>query len=248
MVLTTWYNIVQIDKPGRAKAMRAIGYTRVSSTEQVDGSSLKSQEEQIRAYCVLKGIELAGILVDGGIGGGIPLANRPAGAELVRNLETGAANVVILTKLDRGFRDTVDCLQTVQVWEKCGVSLHIIDMGGNSVDSTSAAGRFMLTVLVAAAEMEKNRIRERCSEGRKARRAEGKRLGTIPFGWGLDADGKTLIENSHEQEAIRLTKSLHADGHSYRAIAQELTRRGIQGKHGGTWSHKQIASILKRAA
>jgi DNA invertase Pin-like site-specific DNA recombinase len=103
-------------------------------------------------------------------------------------------------------------------------------------------------VLVAASEMEKNRIRERCSEGRKARKAEGRRLGTIPFGWILHEDGKTLVANPQEQEAIRLTKSLHAEGHSYRAIAQELARRGVQGKQGGVWTHRQVASILKRAA
>jgi DNA invertase Pin-like site-specific DNA recombinase len=229
--------------------MMALGYCRVSSTEQIDGSSLKSQEEQIRAYCVLKGIELAGIFVDPGISGGTPLAERPAGAEMVKNLKNGTANLVILTKLDRGFRDTVDCLQTVQLWEKSGVSLHIIDMGGSSVDTTSAAGRFMLTVLVAAAEMEKNRIRERCNEGRRARKAEGRRIGEVPFGYSLAEDGKSLMESPVEQRSLALIRSLKDQGHTLRAIADRLNALQVPTKKGrGLWSYGQVHSILKRAA
>jgi site-specific DNA recombinase len=232
-----------------AKTMRAAGYARVISQEQVDGSSLKSQQEQIRAYCTMKGIELASIFVDGGVSGGTPLSERPAGSELVKSLKEGKADIVILTKLDRGFRDTVDCLQTVDVWEKSRISLHIIDMGGNSVDTTSAAGRFMLTVLVSAAEMEKNRIRERCNEGRKVRKAEGKRIGEIPFGWTLEDDGKSLVENPEEQAALSLIRSLRAEGRTLRAIANTLNERGIPTKKGrGLWTHAQVQSILRRAA
>jgi len=231
------------------KCARAIGYCRVSSQEQVEGAFLKSQEEQIRAYCALKGLELAHVHIDGGVSGGTPLAERPAGAELVKNLEFGVASIVILTKLDRGFRATVDCLQTVQAWEKRSVALHIIDMGGSSVDTTSAAGRFMLTVLVAAAEMEKNRIRERCNEGRRARKSENRRIGEVAFGWSLGDDSKSLIENPEEQRALTLIHSLKEQGHSLRAISDELNRRGISTKKNrGAWTHGQVQSILKRAA
>ncbi|MGO9121170.1 MAG: recombinase family protein, partial [Desulfomonilaceae bacterium] len=72
--------------------MKAIGYCRVSSQEQVDGTSLKSQEEQIRAYCTMKGIDLAGVLVDAAVSGGKPLADRPAGGKVVAALMTGQAD------------------------------------------------------------------------------------------------------------------------------------------------------------
>ena len=64
----------------------------------------------------------------------------------------------------------------------------------------------------------------------------------------LAEDGKILLPNEREQEAIRLVLSMHADGHSLRAIARELDQKGIASKKGGRWSHKQIQSILRQSA
>lgn len=228
--------------------MRATGYCRVSSAEQVEGPSLASQEQQIRAYATLKGIDLVEVYQDAGISGGKPIAERPEGSKLVELTETGDVQAVIILKLDRAFRSTIDCLQTVECWGNKNIALHIVDLGGNSVDSTSPAGKFMLTVLAAAAEMERGMIRDRCNAGRRARKAEGKRIGEVPFGYSLADDGKTLVECGEEQEAIRLTRLLKAKGHSAAAIARELNRRRILTKKGSQWTHVQVSRLLKRAA
>jgi site-specific DNA recombinase len=228
--------------------MKAAGYCRVSSSEQVDGTSLRAQEDQIRSYAAMKGIDLVTVLVDAGVSGGKPLAERPEGSRLTEMVEAGEIQGVVITKLDRGFRSTVDCLQMVQSWERRGIALHIVDMGGNAVDTTSAAGRFMLTVLVAAAEMERGRIRERCNEGRKIRKAQGYRVGELPFGYSLASDGKALVECKEEQEAIALALDLRAQGYSASGIASELNQRGVTTKKGSTWTHKQVIRLLRRAA
>jgi site-specific DNA recombinase len=226
--------------------MRAAAYIRVSSTEQIQGTSLEVQEDQAIAYCALKGLSLVGVFSDPGVSGSVPLVHRPSGKKLVNLIDRGEVDCVILAKLDRGFRSASDCLVTLEHWQKQGVALHIIDLGGNSVDSKSPAGKFMLSVLAAAAEMERGMIQARCNAGREARRAVNGRIGEIPFGWTVVADGKTLVENPEEQEAIMLVRSMHHDGHSLRAIATELVRRGIPSKKGGSWSHKQVASLLQR--
>jgi DNA invertase Pin-like site-specific DNA recombinase len=61
--------------------MKALGYCRVSSQGQIERTSLKAQEDQIRAYCTMKGTELVGVLVDAGVFCGKPLADRPAGSQ-----------------------------------------------------------------------------------------------------------------------------------------------------------------------
>jgi DNA invertase Pin-like site-specific DNA recombinase len=152
---------------------------------------------------------------------------------------------VIVLKLDRAFRNTVDSLQTVEDWERRGVALHIIDLGGNSIDTESPAGRFMLTVLSAAAEMERGMIRDRCNSGRKARQAEGKRIGEVPYGYSLASDGKTLVEDPTEQAGLTLILSLRAQGHTLRYIAKELNQRGFRSKKGGAWTHGQVASVIR---
>ena len=227
--------------------MKAIGYARVSSDGQIDGTSLTSQVEQIRAYATMKGVELVDVLIDAGVSGGIPLSDRLQGSALMKMVHSGEVQAVIITKLDRGFRSTVDCLQTVQVWEKLDVSLHICDMGGSCVDTASPAGRFMLTVLVAAAEMERGRIRERCIEGRRARKSQGYTTGPAPFGYDVDESGK-LFENSQEQQAIRTVTHLRGNGLSAAAIARKLNEMGITTKGNSKWTHVQVTRILKRAA
>ncbi|MFZ5868556.1 MAG: recombinase family protein [Thermodesulfobacteriota bacterium] len=227
---------------------KGAGYTRVSSTDQTDNTSLEAQRKQIESYCQLKGIDLVEVFSDPGVSGGKPLAHRPAGSRLVEKIRSKEVGCVILPKLDRGFRSASDCLTVIEQWQAVGINLHIVDLGGNSVDTTAPAGKFMISVLAAAAEMERGMIRERCNAGRRARKAAGERIGEVPFGWSLGPNGRTLVPNEKEQEARALIFSLHRSGHSLRSIAAELERRGIRTKKGGRWSHRQISSILRSAA
>lgn len=238
----------QTDSEGN-QAMKAVGYCRVSSREQVEGTSLESQETMIRAYATMKGLELVGVLVDAGVSGGKPLATRPQGAKLVEMVESGTVQAVIICKLDRGFRSASDCLINVETWEKLSVSLHILNLGGTTIDTGTPTGKFFIMVMAGAAELERNMMNERCQEGRKACKAAGKRIGELPFGWTLGTDGKTLTTEPLEQEALSLIGSLHGEGYSLPAIAAELNSRGFQPKKGrGQWTDGQVQSVLKRAA
>ena len=228
--------------------MKAIGYTRVSSQEQINGTSLDNQKAQIEAYATMRGIELVEVLIDAGVSGGKPLADRPAGRELVAALNCGQADSIIICKLDRGFRSASDCLINVEAWEKKGISLHILNLGGTTIDTSAPTGKFFITVMAGAAELERNLIKERCDEGRKVRKAEGKRIGEIPYGWKLADDGKALVEAPEEQEALELVHVMKAKGHTLREIAAELNRRGFKAKKGGLWTHGQVQSVLQRAA
>ena len=227
--------------------MRAAGYSRVSTTEQVNGSSLDSQKKQIEAYCTMKGIELVTIFVDEGVSGSKPIAGRPEGSKLNTMIESGEIQAVIIMKLDRGFRNVVDCLQSVDAWEAKGIALHIVDMGGASVDSTSAIGRFMLTVLSAAAEMERGVINDRCRAGKAACKAKGQVIGQVPFGWMIGDDGKTLVPNPQETRVITICHELRRRGLTIRQIMAELIAQGIKGR-GEKWNTNQVHKILKLAA
>ena len=227
---------------------RVAGYIRVSSMNQVEGSSLDVQKTQIQAYCQLKGLELVNIYTEAAVSGGKPIDQRPEGSRLMESIRAREISGMIIVKLDRGFRNTIDCLQTVDELDKLNVSLHIIDLGGSSVDSQSPAGRFMLTVLAAAAEMERGQIKVRCNSGREKHRAEGKRIGEIPFGWTLDADGETLIEVVEEQKAIRLVHNLRSKGQTLKQIASRLDELGYRPKKGGTWTTNVIHKILRKTA
>jgi len=228
--------------------MKAAGYCRVSSQEQIEGTSLKGQEDQIRSYASMKGLDLVAVLVDGGISGSRPLATRPEGSRLTEMVDSGAVQAVVICKLDRGFRSASDCLNSIEGWERRKVSLHILNLGGTTIDTGTSTGKFFITIMAGAAELEKNLTRERCNEGRKARRAAGRRLGEVPYGFSLASDGKTLVKCGEEQEAITLALDLRGQGYSASGIAAELNHRGIRTKKGSAWTHKQVIRLLKRAA
>ena len=228
--------------------MKAIGYIRCSTQEQADsGLGLDAQATRIRAYAALKGLDLQ-IISDAGESGGKPLGSRPGGQQLLDAIAKRKADAVILLKLDRGFRNATDCLSTVEQWERKGVALHITDLGGNAIDTTSAAGRFMLVVLAGAAEMERNLTRERTKSALAVKKSNGQRVGSIPYGHDLADDGTTLIENEAEQATIEDIRAMRSQGMKLKQIAAALTERGVATKTGKSakWTHQAVARILNR--
>ncbi len=208
--------------------MKAIGYVRCSTQEQSDsGLGLEAQRARIRAYATLKGLRLVDIIEDAAVSGGKPLASRDGGARLLEVLRQRRADSVVMLKLDRGFRNAGDCLTTVEQWERKGIALHVADLGGNAIDTTSAAGRFMLVVLAGAAEMERNLTRERTRAALAVKKSNGQRVGTVPYGFDLGDDGATLVPNESEQTVLRDIRAMREDGRTLKAIANALTERGV---------------------
>ncbi|MCH7840683.1 MAG: recombinase family protein [Planctomycetes bacterium] len=229
--------------------MKAIGYTRCSTHEQADsGLGLDVQTQRIRAYCGMKDMDLIEIVTDAGVSGGKPLASREGGQRLLDAIRKRKAGAVVMLKLDRMFRNAGDCLTVTDKWERSGISLHIVDLGGNAIDTTSAAGRFMLVVLAGAAEMERNLTRERTRSAMAVKRANGQRVGAVPYGFDVVGDGVTLIGNSAEQAVIREIRAMRKGGASFRRIAEELTKQGVPTKTGKSsrWTHQAVARILDR--
>ena len=134
------------------------------------------------------------------------------------------------------------------IWERSGVALHVVDLGGNAIDTTSAAGRFMLVVLAGAAEMERNLTRERTRAAMAVRKSNGHRVGSVPYGFDLADDGTTLVLNESEQAVIAEIRDSRSRGRKLQQIADALTERGTPTKTGraGGWSHQSVARILAR--
>ena len=201
--------------------MKTIGYIRCSTTGQADeGVTLEAQAKAIEAYCTMRGLDLVEIICDEAISGSTSMSDREGGKQLINAVNNGKAQHVVSYKLDRLFRDAANCLQVTNQWESKGVSLHLIDMGGQSIDTATAMGRFFLTVM-----------------------AEGKRVGSIPYGYDLHQDSETLIENIAEQKVIAVAKELRESGLSLRAIATELAKRGFTTRNGKGFLPAQVSRL-----
>jgi site-specific DNA recombinase len=214
-----------------------------------EGLSLAAQEDRLRAYCVLQGFHLVAIFRDEGVSAGKPLAQRPAGAQLLKVVKQGRAKNVLAVKLDRPFRDAIDCMSRATEWDAAGVGLHLLDMGGPAVDTRSAAGRFMLHVLAAAAEMERNRIREGTRDVLAHKKQKGDRLGTTPLGFVTPRKGARMKPQEEELAAVRhILRRRGDDGASFRVIAHELDAQSLPTKRGGSWHPSTVRAIWEPAA
>ena len=200
-------------------------YTRVSTTMQIDGYSLDAQKTKMKAFCDYNEYEIAGEYEDAGKSGK-SIEGRIAFNQMMDDIKSGKDEVsyVLVFKLSRFGRNAADVLATLQVMQDFGVKLICVEDG---IDSSKDAGKLMISVLSAVAEIERENIRVQTMEGRMQKAREGKwNGGFAPYGYAL-TDGK-LVVNEEEAVAIRtifdqyVNTDLGANG-----IAKYLGNHGI---------------------
>jgi DNA invertase Pin-like site-specific DNA recombinase len=217
--------------------MTVYAYSRVSTTQQAEeGVSLDKQHRRIDGQALMEGWTIGERFVETGVSGSVPLGERPQGGKLLALLQPG--DIVIAAKLDRMFRSALDALTVIKDFQKRGVSLWLLDVGGDV--SGNGIAKLLLTVLSAFAEFERDRISERIKDAKRQMRAEGRSQGgKRPFGYQVDADGK-LRADPREMPALAAMRELRSAGKSYRAIAQTLAEDGI------TVDYTTVRNILQR--
>jgi DNA invertase Pin-like site-specific DNA recombinase len=210
--------------------MAVYGYTRVSTGRQAEeGESLGAQQRTIEGYAMMLGLTIDEVFVERGVSGSKPLVDRPEGAKLLAILKPG--DVVITPKLDRMFRSALNALDVLARLQKAGVSLHMIDLGGDVTGN--GISKLVFTILSAVAEAERDRIRERIRDIKSDQRGRSRYLGgKVPFGWAVGSDGE-LVRDNAQQTAIRRMKELREAGTPLRTIAEELQRSGFKISHAG---------------
>lgn len=145
---------------------RVFGYARVSTANQVTENQ-RAQIEQA-GYSILPRR-----FVEEQISGGMAALKRPGFAALLDRLEEG--DTLVVTKLDRLGRDSIDVQQTVQMFQTRAIRLVVLQLG--NLDLTSSSGELMIKMLAAVADFERDLIIERTQVGLARAKAEGKRLG-----------------------------------------------------------------------
>jgi site-specific DNA recombinase len=220
---------------------RTVGYVRASTEDQT--ITLEAQRERIAAYCAMRGFELIEVLVDAGVSGGIALAERREGGRLAAVLKARKARHVVALKLDRLFRDAADALTQTRAWDRAGIALHLVDMGGAAVDTSSAMGRMMLTMLAGFAEFERALVAERTSAALRHKASKGEYIGgEAPYGFRLAAG--VLLQDPAEQEVLRTVRDYRTAGLSFRAIAARLAAAGRLTRTGRPFDPTQIRRMV----
>lgn len=231
------------------------GYTRVSTAEQAaDGTtSLEEQERVIRGYAMAKGVAAFGlqVYVDAGVSGSIPLHLRKQGGEMIDQIKPG--DTVVASKLDRIFRNSLDALKTYTKFKEQGIHLVLFDMGIEPVTGDSNMAKVIFQVMAAFADHERERIRERIMDGKRAKREKGGFLGgKAPIGWRIVGQGRTAHLEPNDEE-----RDLVVHLHDYMAqlprpprlveIKQYLEREGHRTRKGTPFNWEQTKRMMIKA-
>lgn len=175
-------------------------YTRVSTAMQIDGYSLDAQKARMKAYADFNGYQIVGEYEDAGKSGK-SIEGRASFCRMMEDIKSGKDGIayVLVFKLSRFGRNAADVLSTLQVMQDFGVNLICVEDG---IDSSKDAGKLMISVLSAVAEIERENIRVQTMEGRIQKAREGRwNGGFAPYGYRL-VDGALKI-NEDEAPAIR---------------------------------------------
>jgi len=219
---------------------KGYGYIRVSTSQQE--LSPQAQIASIRAYCEGNGLDLVQVYRDIGVSGAVPLEDREQGRELIEAASSSNSTIVSYS-LSRLFRDIADGSNWIRRWDKVGVSLCLVNVSGNSIDTGSATGRMFINLLLAVDMMEREIIGERTKEALAIKKASGRVYGPLCLGWDKAEDG-TLVANLSEQVVIRRMKAMKSEGVSFNRIANTLNGEGLRGKKGGKFQAVSIQKIL----
>ncbi|MBR1157187.1 recombinase family protein [Bradyrhizobium sp. JYMT SZCCT0428] len=210
--------------------MAVYSYTRVSTTAQAEeGESLGAQQRRVEGYAMQHDLTVDRHFVERGVSGSVPLVERPEGKALLAILKPG--DVLITPKLDRMFRSALNALGVLEGLKQQGVSLHMIDLGGDVTGN--GISKLAFTILSAVAEAQRDRIRERIADVKRDQKTRGRFLGgSRPFGWQIAAGG-SLEPLESERKALLAMRRMQKEGKSLRAIATTMQARGFAISHQG---------------
>ena len=211
-------------------SIRAVGYQRVSSREQLEGHSLDAQEHNIQEYIQSQGWEMVRMYTDAGISAKKD-SHRPELEHLLEDASHGEFDVVVVDKIDRFYRHLGGLLITLDQLNDMGVGFASVQ---EKLDFTSHWGKLTLTVLGMLAEIYLDVLKQETTKGKRQRAREGLWNGGIPFGYckGLcshcidpngkgycpdfgkadKSDGKILVAHPVESEGVKLAYQWYQTG------------------------------------
>ena len=224
------------------KTLAALIYTRVSTEEQVEGTSLESQAFQCLRKASELGAQIVGTHSDEGVSGSF-YTSRPGIQKALADIEAGKANALIVYSISRLSRDTEHQQAIKKRLERVGARLVICDM---PIEDT-AEGELMFGISGTFAQYERKVIRKRTMDGRRRKAEQGQQPTRTrsPFGYRvvtkedvLKGDYAPSLLGLYQvvPEQARIVREIfvrYASGQSLRQIVKWLHAIGVEPQWGG---------------
>lgn len=226
----------------QSKKKRVCAYIRVSSDKEAQLDSLENQEAYfIRKYAQETGCEFVGIYSDVGISG--TSEKRPAFQEMLNACMCGEIDLIHTKSISRFARNTVTVLEVSRQLKSLGIGIYFEEQ---DINTMSAEGELMLTVLASFAQEESYNISENQKWAIQKKFARGDvMINTNRFlGYDKDKDGNLII-NEKEAEIVRMIFRMYLGGDGTFRIAKKLNELGIPTVTGKQWHETTIRGMLK---
>ena len=223
---------------------RCAVYCRVSSDERLDQSfnSIDAQREAGIAYVAsqkTEGWELVpDFYEDPGFSGGN--MERPGLKRLLKDIQAGKIDIVVVYKIDRLSRSLADFAKMVEVFDNHMVSFSSVTQ---QINSATSMGRLMLNVLLSFAQFEREVTGERIRDKIAASKRKGMWMGgSVPLGYRVE--NRALQIEPKEAELVQRIFEQFVTEKSTTKIVKELNEQGIHTKRNKAFCKQSIYKIL----
>ncbi len=165
--------------------------------------------------------------------------DRPGFSRLMEKVRARLVDIVVFTKIDRISRNVVDFLTLVEEFERYDVKLVSLK---EEINTASASGRVMTTIMIALAQFEREQISERTREKMAWRAGKGLPIGPPPLGYEMHEGRYRPVPK--EVEWVRFLDAAYLDTRSLGKVARMAFQKGIRSRNGRTLSKDAISRIL----
>ena len=222
-------------------------YARVSTEEQaMEGYSIGAQKEILENYCIAQGYEVYNVYVDDGYSG--RNTRRPGYRRMMEEMPEW--DVLVVLKMDRIHRNTRNFMNMMEALTKQNKQFV---SATESLDTTNAMGRFVVSMIQNIAQLESEQIGERTYVGMREKAenmeraamasGESRTMGfNPPFGYRLN--GGVLVAVPEELEIVGGMYSDYLSGKTINEIAETLNRSGVRTRRGNRWNVHNLRTIL----
>lgn len=205
-----------------------VGYLRVSTDDQREsGLGMDAQRATIAAEIARRGWRLVEMVEDAGFSA--KSLRRPGMQRVLDLLSSGQAGALVVAKLDRATRSTIDAANLLAKAQSEGWAFIALDLG---VDTTTPTGELVASVMAAVSQWERRAIAQRTREALAAKRAQGVTLGR-----------PVLLEDAVARRIV----AARATGQSWRTIATQLNADQEPTAQGGAkWYASTVRAVARR--
>ena len=196
-------------------------YARVSTEDQAkEGFSLASQLEKLRSYCKARGWSIVGEYIDDGYSG--RNTNRPAYRKMMEDMPKW--DVLLVMKMDRIHRNSKNFMLMMEELRKKGKEF--VSMT-ESLDTSTAMGRFVMDIIQRIAQLESEQIGERVYDGMRQKAKQGAGMLGSPPPYGYTYNNGNLFLVDQEANVVKKMFEMYLHGDSLKEIEDWLNKNGI---------------------